>query len=544
MKVTPRGWRAALKWVRRAALTLSFVILAQPAATAQEVLPVLARVGPWPEASNLIGYQGRLWLANSVKWENHNSADIYSYDPATGDLRYERHLFSQDAGRPAILDGLLYWPFEDNRFSNGWGQFMITNGTDWQFRTIPTGQIFHSHAMSVVGNRLIAADSAWRAGLDVSDDRGLTWRRIYEHPTPTGRVSRIVELFTIGDRVVGLFSGPNGRRLLVAEDETVSDLPGWPRNRSLFGAAVFKGWLYGLVGGDEGISVWRTDGRRSERVAAPRTGWGAAGLAAGEDGLWSAGSGPDDGSALWFSADGANWELKYTLSGGTPREVLVFGEQPYVAGAGDDDRGILWGPPPGGPPLGRAAAPTLPTGAGVEIDWDDAEARLDAVLRDPETYIGHSTPLRDIVFELAQAGPPPELFSSRLTSPVPEMTLSLIGGAVQAPAVTMARWMLLWGMSLTGTGEVPLDLISEPWDVPANRAEKYFAAPPAAMWAVAMVGQDDGATIAALIERLERTEDPLWLRGDAVGALSAVTGQRFGYDAAAWRKWWSEAASR
>ncbi len=107
----------------------------------------------------------------------------------------------------------------------------------------------------------------------------------------------------------------------------MTDLPGWPRNRSLFGAAVFEGWLYGLVGGDDGTSVWRTDGRRSERVAAPRAGWGAAGLAAGEDGLWAAGSGPDDGGALWFSADGANWDVKYTLSGGTPREVLVFGGQ-------------------------------------------------------------------------------------------------------------------------------------------------------------------------------------------------------------------------
>ncbi len=210
MKVTPRDWRVALKWVRDAALILSFAFLTLPTATAQEALPILSRIGPWPEASNLIGYQGRLWLSNSVKWENHNSADLYSYDPATGDLRYERQLFSQDAGRPAILNGLLYWPFEDNRFSIGWGQFMITNGTDWQFRTIPTGQIFHSHAMAVVGDRLISADSAWRAGLDVSDDGGLTWRRIYEHPTPTGRVSRIVELFAIGDRVVGLFSGPKG----------------------------------------------------------------------------------------------------------------------------------------------------------------------------------------------------------------------------------------------------------------------------------------------------------------------------------------------
>lgn len=546
MKVTPRSWRVALGWARHAALIVSFVFLTLPAAMAREPLPVLAQIGPWPEASALIGYQGRLWLVNGVKWKNHNSADIYSYDPGTGDLRYERHLFSQDAGQPTILDGLLYWPFEDNRFSNGWGQFMVTNGTDWQFRTIPSGQIFHSHAMSVVGDRLIAADSAWRAGLDVSDDGGLTWRRIYANPTPTGRVSRIVDLFALGDRVIGPFSGPDGRRLMVAEDETVSDLPGWPRDRSLFGAAVFKGWFYGLVGGDAGTAVWRSDGRRSERVMAPRAGWGAAGLTAGDDGLWAAGSG-SDGGALWFSADGAKWELKHTLSGGTPREVLIFGGQPYVAGAGDDGRGILWGPSPGGrAALGVAPedVPSLPAGPGTEVDWAEAGVRLDAVLRDAETYVDHTAPLRDIVFELAQAGPPPDFFAGRLASPVPEMTLSLIGGAVQATAVTMARWMLLWGMSLTGTGEVPLDLITESWDAPANRAEKYFAAPPAAMWAVAAIGQDDGATIAALIERLERTEDPLWLRGDAVGALSAVTGRRFGYDAAAWRKWWSEAASR
>jgi hypothetical protein len=64
-------------------------------------------------ASRLIGYQDRLWLANSVKGVNHNSADLYSYDPDGGALRYERHLFSQDAGRPVVADGLLYWPFED-----------------------------------------------------------------------------------------------------------------------------------------------------------------------------------------------------------------------------------------------------------------------------------------------------------------------------------------------------------------------------------------------------------------------------------------------
>ena len=30
-----------------------------------------------------------------MKFRNHNSADLYSYDPVSGDTRYERHLFSQ-----------------------------------------------------------------------------------------------------------------------------------------------------------------------------------------------------------------------------------------------------------------------------------------------------------------------------------------------------------------------------------------------------------------------------------------------------------------
>ncbi len=61
------------------------------------------------------------------------------------------------------------------------------------------------------------------------------------------------------------------------------------------------------------------------------------------------------------------------------------------------------------------------------------------------------------------------------------------------------------------------------------------------MWTVAITGQRDRATIDALIARLEQGDEPLWLRGDAIGALSAVTGQRFGYDVAAWQGWWAHA---
>lgn len=32
----------------------------------------------WPHISEMIEYGGRLWFANSRKYENHNSADIWS----------------------------------------------------------------------------------------------------------------------------------------------------------------------------------------------------------------------------------------------------------------------------------------------------------------------------------------------------------------------------------------------------------------------------------------------------------------------------------
>ena len=43
-----------------------------------------------------------------------------------------------------------------------------------------------------------------------------------------------------------------------------------------------------------------------------------------------------------------------------------------------------------------------------------------------------------------------------------------------------------------------------------------------------------------MIDRINPDEDPLWLTGDFVGALSAVTGQHLGYDATAWRRWWHD----
>ncbi len=532
--------------VRRLLAAMILSLAAAAPAPAQEILPELARIGPWPAASRLIGYGGRLWLANSVKGVNHNSADIYSYDPRTGALRYERRLFSQDAGHPLVFGGLLYWPFEDSRFSLGWGHFMVTDGRRWRLGTIPSARAFHVHAMTVHDGAVLAATSAWRAGLQSSSDGGLTWRRRYDHPTPDGQVSRITELATLPAGVVGALRDPAGRRLVWFDGAQVSDLQGWPRDRSVRGLAVRDGWLYGLVEEADGTRLWRSDGSASEAVAAQRPGWRPRGLAADGRGLWTV-EAVAGGGLLWFSSDGRDWRALHRLEGGIPHEVALYGGLPYVAGAGDDGRGILWGPARPAPvePLPGPGAATAPLdrmsgGPTGDEDWLAIGAELDRALADPAGYLDGNRGPRDLVYGAAQLRPPEGFFAARLSQPVPDLELSLIGGAARASAAQIARHLLLWGMAVAGRGQVPVELLTAPWSAPPNRAEKYFETAQAAIWAVAEIGQADRATIAALIDRLDRVGDPPWLTGDLVGALTALTAQPFGYDSARWRVWWAE----
>jgi hypothetical protein len=486
---------------------------------------IVARIGPWPVVSNLIAFRGRIWFVNSVTGRNHNSADIYSYAPSNGALRYERHLFSQDAGRPTAGDGWLYWPFEDDRFSLGWGMFSATDGKNWRNGTIPTAQIFHVHAMARLSDgRLLAATSAWRGGLQASSDNGKTWHRIYDHPTPHRRVSRIVDLAAAGERAFASLTGPDERTLLTIVGDEVRDTPGWPGGRTIRGLAAFRGAAYALVG--DGRALWRTDGEASVQIGAlPGPAWG---LAVGPEGLWAIGR-QDADYALWRSSDGRDWKPIAWISGGQPFDLVATETNVYIGGQGDDGHGILWALRV---PTKLAAADTVQytpqpmTSSGTtahqeERNWQAAGFGLETVLLDPASYADRRK-LRDLIAELADDGPPAGFFTKRLAMELPQRELSLIGGQVSIPAETLGRWILLWGMARAERGPVPTALAKEPWSQPENSAEKYFAAAPAAMWAIGAMRQCDPSTLAALIARLANPADPLWLTGDVVGALPAM----------------------
>ncbi len=531
-----------MAWRLKAILAFALLLVVAGNAVARELV-LLAEPGPWPHVSSLVGYGGRLWFVNSRKFVNHNSADIYSYNPLSGRTRYERHLFSQDAGDPVVFGGLLYWPYEDPRFSMNRGEFSLTDGTYWQWRSMSVGEAFHIHAMAARDGELWAAFSAWRAGMLRSDDRGVTWRVAYEHPTPDGDVTRITTLASNGDALFAGLSttvGDDEATLLRVAGGRVDAVESWPRGQSTTGLVAWRGHVYGLhdVRGER--AVWRNGGGASERIVA-LDGVRVRALAAGEDALWAISAGRS-GGALWRSGDGLYWSIVQRFADATPVALGGYGADIYVGVERPNGRGGLWGPPP---PAGRGSALTgdlphwPPAAPGPALE--PALAALDRTLADAGALAATNGRLTQFVHFLAMTRTP-ELgtaLSERLLRAMPEATVDLFGGNREIPASRVARWDLMWTIARVGHGRIPPALIEAPWTVRANRSEKYFEPAPAAMWAAAELGQTDDATLAALIARLDRPGDPDWLAGDVVGALTALTGERFGYDIAAWRRWWA-----
>ncbi len=519
----------------------AMVVFLPATVRAVEDLVVLARPGPWPAISGLIGFDGRLWFVNSTRYPTPNSADIHSYDPARGTTRFEAALFSQDAGDPGVFEGRLYWPFEDPRWTTGRGEYMVTDGRAWRWRAAPDGQVFHVHAMAALDGRLYAATGAWRAGLQVSGDGGATWRVIYDRPTPEGRVTRITALEPFaGALYAGLTDrGGDGIRLLRLDGETIAPVAGWPAGRRVAVLAAHGGWLYGNNVTAKGSSLWRTDGKVVERV----TGLDGAvtrALATSPGTLWAV-TGTSGQGRLWRSADGVSWQTVQTFARAMPVDVAVYGGHVYVGTLEAGGRGALWGPAAPAPVEASATRP-LPPAVASDPDPTALLAALDRALADPQSYEGYGRGLRDALRPLARhrSASVGAALSARLTGPFPEVTLQMFAEDFVVTAEEMGQWYLLWAVARAGHGRVPPELIARPWRAVSNNAGKYYESTSGAAFAAARLGQDDTATLAALIARLDAPDDPDWLAGDMIGALTSLTGRRFGHDVAAWRHWWRE----
>lgn len=513
--------------------------LAAPARASEPLqLAILSEVGPWPVASRLIGYQGKLWFANSVKGRNHNSADIWSYNPATKQTRYERHLFSQDAGVPLVYKGLLYWPFEDALMSAGNGVIEATNGTDWQSHLIPGNPIYHTSQVMAWQDGLLALTGARSTQLYHSSDDGQSWQTFYAHPFPDKKIARLKELTAFQDTIYASLRDDIPLRLARWDGKRFVTADGWPNDRYFNGLTVHKDQLYGLVGRGAARQIWRYDGQQAERV-------GPAGrfvdLASDGRRLWVIVRSGASSGQLWASSDGEKWERHDDLQGGRPISVEAVSGNIYVGGTSDKKRGIIWGVADHAiaqdtpPPMAKAfPAPTSDT------DWKLEGERLDRLLRNAGSYYGLGRgQLRQTIMRAVSNGAPRGFFAKRLAAQIPNTNVQAFGGSIKLTAQDVAATLLFRAMELSGHADVPVQYLTQRWTREANSYEKYFEPQLAALQAVAVSGQNDRATVAALMQRLDTPDDPLWLRGLVVGALTSATGQRHGYDIAAWKAWFA-----
>ena len=411
--------------------TLAFWVIIPGAAQPANNFVRLASPGPWSGVSGLVGYSGRIWFINSVKFVDHNSADIYSYNPANGETRYERHLFSQDGGQPALANGLLYWPFEDSRSSTGHGEYMVTNGRDWQWRILPDGEVFHVHAMIAHRGALFAATGAWRGALQRSSDGGITWQVIYDHPTPPRSVSRITTLAILNDR---LYAGltdyrPRGSKLLQWTGRTLQPDDSWPPGIMVSSLSSYRGWLYGVNTAEGNSAVWRTDGKNSQRVNY-LDGQRVRAFAAGPDALWLIGAREGRGT-LWRSTDGLKWRRVQEFRDAEPLDVLVYAGEVYVGTIGPNGRGTLWGPRP---PAGVEAQPNPPrllsnTRPLTAERLVHALNDLDQVLAEKVTYVSQRSRLFSALLPLGlnQTSQVGEALITRLEGPFRDVKTTLYG---------------------------------------------------------------------------------------------------------------------
>ena len=411
------------------------VLMFAPGALAQDTpkrMEVVARVGPWPVISQMIGYRGRLWFANSVKGVNHNSADLWSLDPKTREVRYERHLFSQDVGDPLIYKGLLYWPYEDTRSTLGWGGIDVTNGEDWRFLPVPSAQIFHIHALAEWEGDLLAVSSAWRMGLQRSRDDGLTWRPLYDHPTPKGRVSRMTAFVTVDRQGIGRLRESDYTRLIRWDGEKVHDVLDWGQGVHFHGLTAHGVAAYLIRTEKIGSTVWTVEGEVVRRFSPPKYGWNVQDMTSDGERLWAA-TRTETGGELWSSKYGISWTMEASFEGGTPDNVAAADGAVYVGGTGKDGRGILWalmlenqaGAFSGTPP----ALPPEPSPGENGAELADLGRELDVALKEQENFRNHGRgTLRELVFRIARAGPPPGFLAQRLSAQMPDWQAPVLGG--------------------------------------------------------------------------------------------------------------------
>lgn len=526
--------------------TLVFwLLIATTANTVANELSAPARVTtltPWPAITQLINYQNKLWFVHSDPYQDTNAANIYSFDPQTGLTQFERSLFSQDAGKPVIHNNLLFWPFEDPRRSAGSGEYAITNGIDWQWRIMQTGNAMHVHALTTCNNQVIAVTGSW-TGQALALQGNNTWTLQQEYPSGKASFSRLVDALEYkGDCYVAASSNNDPQvKMLRSTDHEFLPVDGWPVSDRVDGLTLHKNKLYAWADIKKDRTLHAYDGTNVQAIPIDK-GHRIRDLYSNGNALYVISSKGSSGT-LW-SLNEKNQLVPVSELPFIPLSLTADSAGHLYIGSFDRSGAALWkivnrSPLNESTPLLVSDLKIDTTADISEVDFSEQFEILRSLITDPSNGANNGSALRSALGRPEHLTHPKfaNVLTRLLEVPLPDTTVSMFNGR-EVVWTDLVHWYLLTSMAINGHGTVDTTLLNQPWTKNENRSSKYFDPTIAAIVTSGWIKQSDQKTINTLIKRLTTPgNDPVWLQTDVAGALTAITGQRFGLDGAAWVRW-------
>lgn len=528
---------------------LLFGVLTPLVANAQEITRV-AQLPAWPGVSQIIAYDQRIWFVNSEPYKDTNVADIYSYSPATEAVSYERSLFSQDTGTPVVYQGLLYWPFEDPRRSAGSGEFVVTDGSNWEWDAMQVGSVMHVHAMNVCDNQLVAVTGSWTGQLQRQSTPD-NWQVQYDYPSGAASFSRLVNVSEFnGDCIVGASANRKVEpKLFKIDGDITTPLQGWPASDRVDALTVHKDTLFAFADTGNNRKLLEFNGQSTRTIKLP-DGHRPRALHSNGKNLWLATLFTEDNKArgrLWVYTEDGTFKPLATIQQ-FPTALTSYKNHLYI-GTYHPSGGALWqfaidGAEDTAVAAGSLAAKPTPT----TIDESLTNSIYDELLtmvRDPGSTDDRARSLRR-TFARHPLSNTPEFGQAitRLLTVGLDSTLIQMFTDRPVEREKLVQWYLLTTLAINGNGYVDPAFITAEDNLTTNGrgsgSGKMFEPSIAAIAATGWLNQNDPHTVQSLITRLNRKTDPQWVTSDVIGALTAVTGQRFAYDIDAWNQWWKQ----
>lgn len=552
----------------RTPVFLACLFLLQAQHVHSQRLTELTRLKQWPGVSQLIAYKEKIWFVNSQPFKDTNAADIYSYTPQTNSIQYERSLFSQDAGNPVVHQGMLYWPFEDPRRSAGAGEYAVTDGNTWMWRVMQDGRAMHVHAMGVCDDQLVAVTGSW-TGEFLKRQEDSSWQSEFTYPSGTASFSRLVNVAQYNNQCI-LGASANGKKeakLFSINDGGVQSLPDWPSSDRVDNLTVHNSDLFAFADTENQRRLLHFDGETTREIKLPHSHRPRSLHSNGET-LWLATQILEGGSnqgQLWQYDNKGNFKSLVELRQ-TPVSITSLAGQLYI-GTYSSKGGALW--------IYSANDADVQTATDVEKAENPQHLpehahTIEATLDKRHRAIAPNTALTEKLYEqLLQIVSQPEqigeyartlrndlarhpdlykpefglAITRLLLHPLPEASITMFTRQT-IPYKDLVHWYLLNTLAINGNGQVDPTAINPERSNISNPSTgagsgKIFEPSIAAISAVGWLGQNDQKTLAALMQRLNNNSDPQWVKSDVIGALTAITGQRFAYDIEKWNRWWS-----